>query len=184
MMNHRTTMTTTMTTTTCSLLGLLGCVAALGGCVVIDVDAPEVCVADMRLTFADGTHTAVFAPSDPQFGLPDDLVAEVEVQRAHLRMVEGVGGFELVRGVDVGLASTNRGSALPVAPLARFTGDDAPTTTELSLEGGAIVALDAYVAAGGMEIVVTIDGDSMPEAAWTADLDVCFAARASYKLGL
>jgi hypothetical protein len=151
---------------------------------VVETEIQEVCMVDLVSDFegvapveggAEGVVRRVLSAEDLGITLSDKFTAEMYLRGVGIYAANGVSSFDFIDTLRVEVAA---GDA-PVVELLNFDAT-AENGDALFVPSKSAVDLATYIESDDMELRVEFTG-TMPEAAWSANLEVCVNAQAAYR---
>ena len=166
-------------------LASLSLLFVLPACPLVDVqvDVGEVCMTyrDVRVDPAALGVTRASFEIDDLSALDDLLELDTSLQftRAELRATSGVTDLGFVDRAHVTVASGDPDSTLPTLAVVDCDGDCLANGTTLSVPAGVHQDATAYARSGSVVVDLEVAG-TLPDQAWTMDVDVCMQGRVGY----
>jgi hypothetical protein len=154
-------------------------VALASGCVVVDVQAPEVCIAhqDVQFVGVQSSRTAEIG-----LRLAERLDLEITFLRGSMIVTEGMATASAVDFLQIDVSSETQEASLPPVSIVSqpiiVSGDGA-----IAIESDNLVNLIEYFSAGAMVFDFSARGVE-PDASWRADTELCFSGVGSYEANL
>tara|TARA_R110002073_G_scaffold218689_3_gene378980 strand:+ start:1117 stop:1674 length:558 start_codon:yes stop_codon:yes gene_type:complete len=151
---------------------------------VIETEIQEVCMVDLVSEFEgvtpipggpEGIVRRVLGTEDLGITLSDKFSAEMYLRGVGIYSADGVESFDFINTLRVEVAAGNA----PVVELLSFDAS-AENGDALFVPSKSAVDLAAYIESDDMELRVEFSG-TMPEQAWSANLEVCLNAKAAYR---
>jgi hypothetical protein len=162
----------------------------LPACPLLDVtaDAQEVCLtySNLKVPAApDGLTDA-----DQSFTFNDlskihdltKLDANLELVRAEIRATSGISDFSFVEAAHLSVSSGDDNSTLPPVTMYDCDGNCDPNGATLEIPATDVSNVVDYLRTDSIKVDVSFKGQ-LPSVDWMMDVDVCFKASASYKVG-
>lgn len=166
----------------------LSLVLLAAGCPLLEVEAevPEVCMTYRDIEIA-GVPPELATGVDETFAFDDlsafdalaDLDADAHFVSATVRATRGVDNLAFIESASVAIASNDPASTLPTRVIYACDGDCPARDNALVVPVQDRSDALEYIRSGSLSITLQATGQ-MPTEAWTMDVEVCVAARASY----
>jgi len=162
----------------------------LPACPLLDVtaDAQEVCLSypNIKVPAAPAGTT----DADQSFTFNDlskihdltKLDANLELVRAEIRATSGISDFSFIDAAHLAVSSGDTGSTLPTVTMFNCDGDCDPNGATLEVPATDVQNVLDYLKTDSIKVDVSFKGQ-LPTVDWMMDVDVCFKASASYKVG-
>ncbi|MCP4446635.1 MAG: hypothetical protein GY811_15010 [Myxococcales bacterium] len=152
---------------------------------IIETEVQEICMVDMVSEFEgitalegdpEGLVRRVLGGDDLGITLSDKFSAEMYLRGVGVYSATGVEDFDFINTLRVEVAS---GSEPPVE-LLNYDASNIAAGDDWFVQSESAVDIAAYIEADDIELRVEFVG-IMPEAAWSANLEVCVTAQAAYR---
>ena len=172
-------------------LPLLALLPLFAGCesefdwLVIETEIQEVCMVDLVSEFEgvtpiegepEGIVRRVLSGEDLGITLSDKFSAEMYLRGVGIYAANGVEGFDFINTLRVEVAAGDG----PGVELLNYDATAQENSDDWFAPSKSAVDIAAYIEADDMELRVEFAG-TMPEAAWSASLEVCVNAQAAYR---
>lgn len=164
--------------------------ALLPACPLLDVtaDAQEVCLSYPNLKVP--AAPAGLTDADQAFSFNDlskihdltKLDANLELVRAEIHAVSGISDFSFIQAAHLSVSSGDANSTLPPVTMFNCDGDCDPNGATLEIPATEANNVVDYLRTDSIKVDVSFKGQ-LPNVDWMMNVDVCFKASASYKVG-
>ncbi len=152
---------------------------------VIETEIQEVCMVDLVSEFEgvtpleggpDGIVRRVLGGEDLGITLSDKFSAEMYLRGVGIYSATGVESFDFINTLRVEVAA----GGAPAVELLNYDATTEDNGDDWFVPSKSAVDIAQYIETDDMELRVEFAG-TMPEAAWSANLEVCVNAQAAYR---